>query len=362
MSVVDIAVIVRMLGDRIDDLVPALLPGARRDGHEWRCGGIDGSAGTSMAVRRHGGPGPGVWKDFASDNLKGDALDLVAHCRFGGDKAAALAWARSWLGMDGMDPARIRAVAVKAQKKRNEDEARQRERAEKKRGVAHALWLNAQAGLAGTPVDDYLRGRNIILGDLARAPGALRFAPAMDYPPSFNGGREVKFPAMVGLIQSHAGKPLAIHRTYLQCPQPGVAIKARVEKPKLVMGSYAGGFIALSRGASDRPIARAPEGDKVIICEGIEDGLSIMLAKPEYRVLAAISVGNFSKLQLPPAISTVIFAADNDDPDSPAGRALQAGIDAMYDQGRDVRITHSPVGKDFNDALRADAAMTGENA
>src|SRR5262249_51158176 len=95
-----------MLATRVDSLVPDLLPHAVIDGDEWRVGSVAGERGRSMAINR--GARPGIWKDFgAGDNMRGDALDLIAQVLFRGDKGKAVAWARSWLGLDNLDPARI---------------------------------------------------------------------------------------------------------------------------------------------------------------------------------------------------------------------------------------------------------------
>lgn len=49
-----------------------LLPGGRRVGHEWRCGGVDGSAGESLGVHLSGDKA-GVWADFNT----GESGDLI---------------------------------------------------------------------------------------------------------------------------------------------------------------------------------------------------------------------------------------------------------------------------------------------
>lgn len=359
----DVADISRMLAERIDDLVPRLLPGAVRDGHEWRCGGIDGSVGRSMGINRSALRG--VWQDFASDHLKGDALDLVAHTLFGGNKGEAVKWAKSWLGIDGLDPARLKTVQAESRKRAGDEEKKAQEKYERNKRMAKAIWLGGKADLIGTPVDLYMLGRGIGLSDLARVPGSLRYVPSLEYPPLMNEGVIENYAAMVALIQNGKGEQIAVHRTFLHQPFPGVWKKAPVKDPKLTLGSYRGGFISLSRGASDLPIGKAPKGDKVILCEGIEDGLTLALVRPAFRVLACISVGNFCSIELPDAIEEVILARDND-PETivgddgtvrphPARVAVQKAIDRFIDQGRRVRDAASPHGKDFNAALMAGA-------
>ncbi len=64
-----------MLADRIDALVPAILPAARPSGGYWQVGNVEGDAGRSLHVHRYGVKA-GHWTDEASGQF-GDALDLV---------------------------------------------------------------------------------------------------------------------------------------------------------------------------------------------------------------------------------------------------------------------------------------------
>lgn len=344
-----------MLASRVDDLVRTLLPAAVQDGHEWRIGSCAGETGRSMAIHR-GGAKRGVWRDFSSNDKHGDALDLVAHCYFNGDKKKAFAWARSWLGIDGLDPDRLAKERARIQKQSEEDERKAREKAAQYQKIVRGIWHNAKPELACSPVDLYLLGRGIGIADLPRQPGALRFAASLEYPAGMNDGVKTSWPAMVSQVVNGDGEHIATHRTYLHKRADGAVVKAPVKDAKLTIGSYRGGFIPVSRGASGKSLKEAPEGDKVIICEGIEDGLTLALSLPEYRVLVAISVGNIRNIKLPPAVTEVTIAADNDDPDSEAGKALASAVRVFLDQGREVAVVHSPVGKDFNDMLQAGAA------
>lgn len=340
----DIAEIARMLAGRIDDLVVDLLPNAVKRGPEWCCGSVMGEPGTSMRIRSTGGKA-GVWSDFSDHNMHGDALDLVSQVKFGGNKAHAVAWAKSWLGIDTLDPARLREVRRETSQKQKQAQAKARQEADGKQRYAAAIWHGAEARLAGTPVDLYLLGRGIGLADLRKPPGSIRYAPALKYPDG------TEWPAMVSMVLNGKGEHIATHRTYLKNKGGGVVTKVPVKDAKLTIGSYRGGFIPLSRGGSNMPLTKAPAGDKVILCEGIEDGLSLALCCPGHRVLACIAVNNFQNICLPPTITDVTIAADNDAPDSPAARAVQAAVDIFIDQGRDVFIARAPIGKDFNDTL-----------
>jgi hypothetical protein len=336
----DASEIARALAERIETLVRELLPAGRRNGHYWSVGSVDNEKGGSLWVHMSGTK-QGRWQDGATGEF-GDALDLVAACRFRGGKKQAYAWACAWLGFGGdMPVAQIRNSSEMARGAGPDADAERRHRA------ALRLFLEARPRLAGTPVDAYLAGRGIWLDRLGREPGALRFHPSLHHTPS-----ERAFPAMVAAISGADGKHIATHRTWLEPDGRGGWIKARVEKPKMVLGAFGGGSIRLWRGASEKPLRDALPEETPAICEGIETGLSIALACPELRVLAAVSLGNMGTVFLPAQIRGVILAIDND-PSPEAQAHRQRAVERHLDAGRTVRVARSGVGNDFNDALRA---------
>jgi len=336
---VDVGVVSSMLADCVPALCAELLPAGTREGHEWRVGSVAGEPGRSMAVHLSGSKA-GVWRDFAGD-LDGDALDLVAQVLFRGDKTQALRWARAWLGLENADPASFeqhRRAVTKRREEATEDE-RQRQRR------ARAIFLAAQPSLADTPAAAYLASRAIDLAQLGRQPRALRFRPAL-----WNEETRRHWPALVAAIVNADGQMVAVHRTWLA---PDGSAKAPLRDPKMTLGRYAGGCIRLWRGASGKALNDATAGEEVVISEGIEDGLSVAIAAPEYRVVAAVSLSNMANLALPPAIGTVIIAAQNDAPGSAATRALDRVIAKFLNEGRRVKVARPPPEvKDLNDVLR----------
>ncbi len=356
----DVSDIARMLADQVDSLVRQLLPNAVREGHEWRVGSCAGERGRSMAIHCHA-PRAGIWKDFSSDDLSGDALDLVAHVLFAGDKKRAVAWAKSWLGIDGMDPDRLKTEQAKIKARAAADERKAAQALVNKRKMIKAIWLAAKAGLIGTPVDLYLMGRGIGLGDLPRLPGAIRYAPALEHRDQKT-GEITTWPAMVAAVVDGQGEMISIHRTYLKDHGGGLVTKAPVREPKLTLGSYAGGIIPLARGASGRAIKDAPEGDTIMLSEGIEDGLTMALCCPDMRCSAAVTAGNMCDVDLPPAISTIIIARQNKDaPGSKAELSIRKAIDRFIDQGRTVREAFPQPGHDdFNAWLQAQGAVSAK--
>jgi hypothetical protein len=343
--------IVAMLAARIEELAAELLPAGRRDGAEWRCGSVAGEPGQSLGVHLRGDKA-GVWQDFASADPRhrGDALDLVAMCRFGGDKTEALRWARHWLGLHRADPRSFRQV----QADRPEERERQERDAEGKRQKAIALFLAGQVLADGDPVASYLAGRGLPLRAIGRIPRALRFHPRV-----WCQEAEMQLPAMLAAM-TRRGDHVATHRTYLMQDR-GQWVKARLAKPKKVLGRVEGGFIPLWRGASGRPVAEAKTGEVTAIAEGIEDALTIALHSPEWRALAAYSLSNMANLQLPEACDDIVLIFDRDGENPQARGARVRAERALLEQGRAVRAVTPPEGfKDFN-AWHQAQASTGRD-
>lgn len=343
---VDISEVAQLLRARVDSLVRELLPDGRRNGAEWTARNptrADGNVG-SFNVHLTGGKA-GVWRDFATGD-GGDPLDLVAYLLFGGDKARAFAWSRRWLGLDSGDPAALERVRRSIPSMAEREQQAQAEQ-DDARNAAFRIWLAAEPKLRDTPVDLYLRGRGIPLAELSRAPRSIRFHPGLWHKDS---GR--KWPAMVTAISGADGKFAACHRTWLEVRPDGSVRKAPIDRNKKVLGSYKGCSIHLWRGASGKPLREAPEGEIADITEGIEDGLSVVVAAPECRVLVAISIDNMANVPLPPAITAVRLWRQNDKaPEAIA--SFQKAARAHVAAGRDVLAPPIPLDlKDVNDLLR----------
>lgn len=327
------------LAYQIDDLCRELLSAGRRSGRYWQVGGVDNSRGSSMWVHLSGAK-RGNWQDAATGEF-GDALDLAAACLFRGDVKAAYAWAadRCGHGRDAADRPRPRPEA------RPDKPAQPSEDDQRRRDAALAMWLKAEASIVGTPVDHYLRERRIDLRELGRQPRSLRYHPAL-----YHAETQTRFPAMVAAISDQSGRHIATHRTWLECVD-GRWRKARVSNPKMSFGMFAGGSIRLWRGASRKPLANAAPDEPVILCEGIETGLSIAISTPEFRVLCGISLGNLGAVELPAHIRMVILCPEADD--KPAAlAAFNRVANRHLAAGREVRLARAAGGKDFNDVLQ----------
>jgi putative DNA primase/helicase len=206
----------------------------------------------------------------------------------------------------------------------NQDEAARRQRAT---ADALKIWAGSTTALH-TLADQYLIRR--ALPGLA-ASAALRFRGDCHHPEQCG-----RYPALVALVQDVAGKPVAVHRTYLR----DGGLIAAMEPPKASKGPVWGGAIRLD-----------PAAPEIVIGEGIESSASAgrLLNLPAW---AALSAGNMARgVILPPEVGAVVIAADADE----AGKkAAEAAADRWRAEGRRVRIARpDQPGQDFNDILRA---------
>jgi hypothetical protein len=342
-SLISIAEIARLLADRMPTLAAELLPNGRREGAEWRVGSLNGEPGRSLAVHLSGSRA-GVWKDFAGGQ-GGDALDLVAQVHFGGDKGRAVEWSKRWLGIDDRDPAAIVKVRREAARIAEATERASAQEAARTQERVQRIWLSCQRDIRGTHAEAYLRARSIDVRRLPKVPGALAFHPEL-----WCGEGQERVPALVGGI-FRRGALVGVHRTFLDPVWPK---KLEVTNPKLSLGRYGGGCIPLTRGMTRirwNELWNSRVAESLIVAEGIETALSVALALPRRRVAAAVSLANMAALDLPPCITAITIAADNDTAEE-AKRGLDRAIAAHQAKGRTVYVARAAAGKDFNDWLR----------
>lgn len=309
----NIATLKADLATHVGALVAELLPGGRREGNNWIAGSVAGNRGRSLSVPL-AGPALGLWRDFATGE-HGDLIALIMACRGLGFRGACQ-WARDWLGRPhdwASEPAGPQDGTEAAGKAGS-------------REWALRIW-QASRPIAGTDAEAYLCGRSI---SLPAWPDDLRFHPNLKHKPS---GR--RFGALVALVRDADGNPAGIQRTYLA---PGGAGKAPVDQPKMSLGAVGGGAIRLAEATNT-----------VLLTEGVEDGLSALMAWP-YPVWVAPGVTFLKAMRLPQAVRTVILAADADEVGK---RAMGEAARRFLTEGRCARLVRLPAGiKDLNDLLR----------
>jgi hypothetical protein len=330
---------------RVEALARECLPGAIKDGNYLKAGSLGGERGSSLVVNL-AGANRGLWRDWSS-NDQGDMIGLVEQVKFGGDRGRAVQWLKSWLGLDDLDPARVQQVKRQAaQELASLDEDARREAEAKKRG-ARALWLNGAELTGACPASRYLQGRGILLD---RWPGALRFHDQV-----WNRDAGEKLPCMLAQMILPTGEHVATHRTWLGRSADGRWVKAHdagapipKKNGKKVLGKSFGAFIPLRKGATRRPMGQLNRPDTLYVTEGIEDALTVAMAKPDARVVAAYSLGNLGAVELPPEIATIVLVADRDENPREQDK-LERAIARQQARGHRVQLVLPPPGfKDVN--------------
>lgn len=303
-------------------ILPALaaswLPGGRLEGREWTA--LNPMRGDNRPGSFRVNVEPGRWADFATGEGGGDPVSLYAYLFTAGRQGEAARELDNGENRVSRPPAAKVAKAAKANGAPDRDEARRIER-------ARAIWRTA-GPIQGTAAERYLAGRGL---RPSAAWDGLRSA-TLSYPGAS------ACPALVSPVRALSGGLEGIQRTYLT-PAGG---KLAVETPKLSLGRVRGGAIRLGE----------PAGE-LILCEGLEDGLSLAQELTAACVWAAPGAGMLQAMRLPSDVHSVIIAADNDAAGEAAAR--RAG-EAFAREGRRVRIMRPEARfKDWNDQLRGAA-------
>jgi DNA primase len=214
----------------------------------------------------------------------------------------------------------------------------EKRRAAHKRASAHEIF---KGGLKWHPtVAAYLKARCIDVEKIGGIPSSLRFNPEVLYAETGE-----LLPAMVAPIVNIKKQLLAVHRTYLKADGSG---KADVEKQKMVLGGFSGGFIPLY-----------DLDDHLNIAEGIETALSVRAYGITGGFWTSVSLDNMCNLVIPPQVRSVTIWADNDMKEPEPGKrdpreTIRKAARLIRDQrpGRLVNIKWPPLGRDFNDCLK----------
>lgn len=302
----------------------------------------------------------GVWCEFASQE-RGDPIDLINYCLFNNatNKHEAIVWAKTFLGIENeRGGLKLKQVKQRAEETRKACEEQQKIDTENFRKYAGKIFWQAKPEIKGTPAELYFKARGIDFNILKKQPHSIRFAPECYFERDKRTGQRIFMPAVVTAIHNSKSEFVGVHRTFIE--------KINGEwkrKSKKVLGSFAGGAIRLWRGQTGMPIGKlgslAPKLDEadetLIICEGIEDGLSIAMACPEYRIWTSISVSNMQNIEIPKCINQIIIAGDVDGDQAIATKQVNSAANAFVRAGKIVKIARPQNAHDFNDEL------TGKN-
>lgn len=256
------------------------------------------------------GPRAGRWYDHEA-GVGGDGLELIKHHK-GLPDAEARRWARDWLGDIQHQPTPSSTLAPGS--------------VYRKTSVAEIA--ASSKGIEASPAAAYLRNRSIT----SIPPDCIRFR-------RFAAG---KHGALVALATDEAGDVLALQQIYLTDDGQKAPVDVVKRTNKAVDGW------------SDRAAVRLPGTAPLILCEGVENALSIWQATGQ-ETWACLGISNIARAPVPSG-KPVLIAGDGDAPDSKAHHQRQSAINALRARGHDVAVADPPLGSDFNDVLRAGGA------
>lgn len=188
--------------------------------------------------------------------------------------------------------------------------------------AARSIWSEA-VPIAGTPAEAYLRSRGITM----ELPHTLRFA-RLRYPQE-----QGRRPALIASVCAPDGALTGIQRTFLTDD----GRKADVPEVKLSLGRVAGGAIQLG-----------PPVPSLVVCEGLEDGLTLAQALGR-SVWVSAGTSMLPRMELAEITRAVVIGADGDDAGEAAAKKAAHAFAAV---DRKVRIMRPAAGfKDFNAEL-----------
>ena len=285
-----------------------------RAGRYWVIGDVMNTPGRSLYVRLHGpdyGPGAaGKWTDAATGE-HGDLLDLIAHNRN-----------LSLLG-DAMDEARIFLALPRPATSSPAHPSHAPPAASGSPEAARRLFYSGRP-VAGTPAEAYLRARGIT----ARLDWpALRYHSSVFYRESEHGPLEL-WPALLAAVTDLSGAITGILRTWLDSDRPA---KAPFADPRRALGHLLGNGVRFGSAT-----------DILAAGEGVETMLALKSVLPRLPMVAGLSANHLAALDLPPALSRLYVARDND----AAGRRAVHRL-RERSAGLDIREL-VPVDGDFN--------------
>lgn len=186
---------------------------------------------------------------------------------------------------------------------------------------ARREWSSARS-VRGTPAEIYLHSRGII-GPL---PWPVRFARVPLWRNRETGAVGRWTPALLLAAQDRDGRIVGVQHVFLT-PD---GRKLPIRNPKQSLGSIRGAAVRLS-----------PPGQRVILVEGPEDGLTLSLREKRVPIWITLGTGMMPFVEFPPIVEHVTLAGDNNAPGRLAVtraeehfRSLGLTVDSMFPPAR----------------------------
>jgi len=189
------------------------------------------------------------------------------------------------------------------------------------------LWQSSVPLTGGDVVSKYLHKRGLLL-----QPDNIRFCESC-----WESSTKKRIPAMIARIMDPAGKPIGLHRTYLEGEQ-----KAKIDSPRKLMKpvtSLSGGAIRLFK----------PQNNTLGIAEGIETAIAARQIT-QIPTWAAVSSTLLKAFQPPDDIKRLVIFADAD-ANFCGQQAAYTLANRLVQTDRIIEVELPEMGKDFNDCL-----------
>ena len=269
----------------------------------------------------------GAWTDFEANASGTNLVSLIEHV-YGISFKEALDYAIGFIKQN-------KAVSNIGREQKNVAVLKQAVSERKTYNKKQALLLDDMAKKRAfwkTLGRCYLAGRGINVKALPfPAYQQLGFLSSHYHPES-----NKEWPVVTATIRDHKRRRMGVLRIYTSMNGQE---KAPIDMPKKALGTTKGMSIHLT-----------PKARKLILTEGLEDGLSILLAvkdKPQYGVWCGIG-GSVTSIIIPEGVKEVILAFDND----PAGKNFTEKLaKRLVAEGLKVKVARPAKGKDFNEML-----------
>lgn len=298
----------------LPDLLREWLPGGQQVGDEYIAFNprrVDRTLGSFRINTRSG-----RWRDHAIGEGGSDAVSLYAYLRENGDYIGAL----KTLANHPLVTAALATGALAPPARAAQPAIVTADKLELVR-----RWYASGHKLPGTPAECYLYSRGLHQTSGWECLRAHRL-------PYAGLGRQ---PCLIAPIRALDGSMVGLHCTYLTA----AGTKLGVADPRRSFGQVRGCAIWLGEPA-----------DRLIICEGLEDGLTLSQRLDGCAVWVACGATNLAAMAIPGSVKVLTIAPDND---APGKLAARRAVDAFSVGGREVRIVPpKPSFKDFNDQLR----------
>lgn len=262
-------------------------------------------------------PKQGVWYCHES-GCGGDEFDLIRHamcCDF----KSALSWARNVYSSGVQHVSKPVSRIIKRCDGRD---------IAKRRVKARTIWDGCHPA-QNTLAERYLRERRGIT--LTLLPEDICFHPSL-----YNYTLGANAPALVAMIRDKGGELIAVQAVFLTADANKIAGDGITAK--MIWGTASGGSIHL-----------ADPAEKLALCEGLEDGLTIRQSLPEWPVWVCCGTSGLLAVEIPESVAEVLICADRDE----AGmRAAHQKAERLLAAGLVVKIIMPRSAKDFNQEMR----------